>query len=65
MQRLKYAVVRDNSLNKTFTKWHDTQEEALTEAVRLCREDGGVFFVIKLIGVVERDEIPIKKEMWG
>ncbi len=61
--RIKFAVVRDNEMNKTFSKWHESANDAFEEAERLARkEPSGKFYVLKLCGIVTPEKIPVKTE---
>lgn len=53
----RYAVVKDN-MEKRFTKWHETEEEAIEEAKRLCQKEGMPFTVLKEIGCATVAPIP-------
>ena len=55
-----WIVVRDNGLMQA-TKRHTTRREALSEAERLCKKDGGTFFVMSLIAAVTKPEVEV---MW-
>jgi hypothetical protein len=64
-RRIQYAVVRDNTMNKTFSVWHDSANEAFEEAERLARkEPSGKFYVLKLVGIVTPEKIPVKTDRW-
>lgn len=63
--RVRFAVVRDNDMNKVFSKWHTSADEAFEEAERLARkEPAGKFFVLKLVGIVTPEKIPVKTDRW-
>lgn len=44
----RYAVVKF-SIKMSFTQWHDTYDEAKTEAERLCRKEHMPFSIVKEI----------------
>lgn len=63
----KYAVIKclnanfdNDSYVKSFTRWHDTYDEAKVEAERLCRKEGLVFSIVKVISYCKICEAPIK-----
>lgn len=58
----KYAVFKKHPLNPeySFTKFHDTEIIASTEAERLCLKENCKFVVVKIIGEVE----PSSKVIW-
>lgn len=63
--RIRFAVVRDANMNFTFSKWHESADEAFTEAERLARkEPAGKFYVLKLVGIVTPEKIPVKTDRW-
>lgn len=72
MERIKYGVIVDRiySMNncetaeKKFNKWHSSKEEAIQEAERLCRKEQCAVFIVKLVGIIQVDSIPLKKEVW-
>lgn len=61
MSNCKYAVVRAYNDNRTFSKFHDSKEEAFQEAERLCRKEETRFFVLELVGYVDIDKAPVKR----
>lgn len=52
-----YAVVRATPNNYSFTKFHDTFEEAKIEAERLCRKYQDEFMVLKLVAICRLAEV--------
>lgn len=48
---MRYAVVKDQ-LRYSFSKFHDTLEEAKIEAERLCQQEQIPFFIVKVLGCV-------------
>jgi hypothetical protein len=58
---MRYAVVRDD-INKKFTKFHDTLEEAKIEAERLCKQEQVPFIILEVVGSVyiKEPEPPIE-----
>ena len=60
MLATKYAVVRETNGLKNFSKWHETEEEAMREAERLCQKEAEAFTVLKTIGTVSIGEMPVK-----
>ena len=58
---MRYAIVRDD-INKKFTKFHDTFEEAKTEAERLCKQEQTPFIILEVVGSVyiKNPEPPIE-----
>ena len=59
----KYAVVKAE-LEKKFTKWHDTYDEAIKEAERLCRIEKATFYVITILAKCFIEEQPVKWELF-
>lgn len=66
---MRYAIVREeenthyNSHNGyKFSKWHDTEEEAIEESKRLCSttKENSKFIVLKEIGHAKHIETPIE-----
>ena len=55
----QYAVVRQANIFE-FTKFHESLEEARTEAERLARKEKARFFVLKMVGYVDRKEVPVE-----
>ena len=65
--RWRYAVVREcraPTYPYSFSAWHDTKDEAVAEAERLVRKEHAKFYVLKLVGIVQPDVAPVKKEVW-
>lgn len=59
-----YMIVRDNAPNghrTTPTERHATEHEAKSEAMRLVRKTGGVFYVLCAISYFEAEEAPIRE----
>jgi len=52
-----YGVVRSIPNNYSFTKFHDTYEDAKKEAERLCVQFRDEFFVIKVIAICRLAEV--------
>ena len=48
---MKYVVVRkSNNSNYSFTKFHDSDCEAVEEALRLSKQESADFMVLKVVG---------------
>ena len=61
---MRYAIVRDE-INKKFTKFHDTFEEANLEAERLCKQERVPFFILEVIGSVHiKNPEPLLEWNW-
>jgi len=58
---MRYAVVRDD-INKKFTKFHDTFDEAKLEAERLCKQEQVPFIILEVVGnvYIKNPEPPIE-----
>lgn len=54
-----YVVMRDKE-STHISKRHPRKVEAEDEAKRLCRKEGGVFFVLRTVTKVEPKETPMK-----
>lgn len=60
---MRYAIVRDfeMSINEyKFSKWHESEEEAIQEAKRLCEKNGSDFIVLKEIGRSKQSKMPVE-----
>lgn len=55
----KYAVVKQAEQFK-FTKFHDSLEEARTEAMRLANLEEKRFFVLEMVGYADKKPMPIE-----
>ena len=64
MKRIAYAVVRENGSTYSFSKWHDSKEDAVVEAERLAKKERGSFLVLKLVGYSAVQEFPIETKTW-
>ena len=53
-----YAVWNENGHSPT--KAHKTKNEAIAEAERLILGSGGRFFILEVIGIVGRQEMPVE-----
>ena len=62
--RIRYAVVSEAQQPHKFTKFHTVKDDAFLEAERLCRKYQSRFYVLKLVGIVEVDIAPVKKQEW-
>ena len=60
----KYAVAKLRDGRMDFSKFHDTIEEAKSEAIRLTEKEGGRFGVLQLVGYYEREKPPIRPVVW-
>lgn len=58
----KYVVVNGWQLEKRFTKFHETREQAIEEAERLCKKEKVPFYVLEVIGEVQIADVPVKWE---
>jgi len=61
--RIQYAVTTF-SQGYSFSVFHQTKDEALEEARRLCRKTQKEFLVLKLVARLGPDKLPIKEEVW-
>lgn len=57
-----YVVMRDRA-DTHITKRHATQGEAQREADRLCRKEGGRFFVLRATLSIERPDWPLNHQI--
>lgn len=66
MTRNRYAIVRHpgGDGRYTFKKWHVNADEAFNEAERLTRKELDCFYVLKLVGFVKMEQVPIRTERW-
>ena len=60
----KYAVVKLKDSRMDFMKFHDTVEEAKSEAIRLTESNEGRFGVLHLLGYYEREKPPVPPVVW-
>jgi hypothetical protein len=58
MDKKFWMVYRENG--EASRKCHNTKEEAITEARRLAGLGEGRFFILEVIGIVCRPELPIE-----
>ena len=59
MNQSQYAVVKDAGVF-SFTKFHDTLDEAKAEAIRLAEKEQREFLVLKLVGYADVKINPIE-----
>lgn len=56
---MKYAVAKESLNTFTFSKFHETYEEAAKEAERLCRKERATFYVLEAKSKCYLEEIPV------
>lgn len=54
-----WIVLRDKQGGTYISKRHESMEAARTEAERLCRKEGGRFYVMAVCGFYEPQETPV------
>lgn len=60
-KKVQYALVAvTGGCNYTFTKWHLSLADATEEAERLTRKERKSFLILKLIGISEPVDVPVK-----
>ena len=57
---MKYAIIKET--NCPFTKIHDSYQEAVQEAERLCKKEGVPFILVRLLSRCYVKEAPIQWE---
>ena len=57
---MSYAIVKENNNQYTFSKFHETLEEAEQEAERLCRKERTTFYILELKKKCYIEETPVK-----
>lgn len=58
MDKKFWAVWKENGHPPT--KAHETFEDAIAEATRLIAGNGGRFYILEVIGIVGRKEMPVE-----
>jgi len=56
----RFVVVRDRPGQWVFTRWHETEDEALKEACRLTKKERCKFMVLKMVKSVDVTEMPVE-----
>lgn len=58
---MRYCVVRENPNNgvMSFTRWHETELDAVAEATRLCKKEGKEFIVLSELGICKLQQNPV------
>jgi hypothetical protein len=58
---MRYAVVREGVMQKSFGKWHETKQGAIEEASRLCSKEGKeIFIVLQECALVRPQAAPVE-----
>ena len=55
-----FAVVSSKKSCYTFTKWHETLDDAKAEAKRLVEKEGHPFIILQTVQVAMRTPVPVK-----
>jgi hypothetical protein len=60
-----YIVIRADVAQTSVSRRHETEEDARSEAERLCQQVGKPFIVLKAVACVQLDHPPVKWQEIG